>query len=387
MVHGVRLGGGKAPWYRSRYVQTEILGAPPAPGGPPELRENPANTSVVHHANRLLCLVEIGLPYEISPADLATIGAYDYAGLLTGPMTAHPKIDPVTGEMLFFGYNLLSPSITYHRVDPQGVLVASENIPLPASVMMHDFQVTETHVIFLDLPVVFDLNLAIAGSALPFIWKPDNGARIGVMPRTGTAADVQWIDIDPCFVFHTWNAFHEMGDPNRIHVDAVRYPTTFEDSSSSFSNQGVPGRFTLSVGQGTATWTPFDDRQVEFPRISSRRQGLPYRYGYGITAEPRPPPGEVIPANRIIKYDQQTGTSAQHILPVGHDVDEAIFVPDPAGSAEDDGWLLAYVFDHAVNRSHLLILDATSLTSPVARVLLPSRIPHGFHGDFVPGAG
>jgi carotenoid cleavage dioxygenase len=207
------------------------------------------------------------------------------------------------------------------------------------------------------------------------------------MPRTGTAADVQWIDIDPCFVFHTWNAFHEVGDPSRIHLDCVRYPSTFEDSSASFSNQGIPGRFTLTAGQGTATWTPFDDRLVEFPRISSRRQGLPYRYGYGIGVEPRPPAGEVVPANRIIKYDQQTGTSAQHVLPAGHDVDETVFVPDPAGSAEDDGWLLAYVFDHAVNRSHLLILDATSLASPVARILLPSRVPHGFHGDFVPAPG
>jgi carotenoid cleavage dioxygenase len=385
MVHGVRLEGGKAPWYRARYVQTEALGAEGGGLGPPGLTDHQANTSILAHRGRVLCLEEVGVPYEISDVELATMGPYDFGGALKTPMTAHPKLDPVTGELLFFGYGILDPSVTLHRVDPSGVLVQSEKIPLPKAVMMHDFQITSTHVVFMDLPIVFDLSLALEGSSFPFRWSPDNGARIGVMPRTGTAADVRWIPIDPCFVFHTWNAFHDPANADVIHLDAVRYPTMWEESSNDFQSTGRPHRFSIDLVAAEAKVAQLDDRQVEFPRISPAAQGASYRYGYALSTEAAVVPGEPGYFSQIVKYDRDTGARELHTLPASQATDEAMFVPDPEGKGEDEGWLLAYVFDHADNRSQLLVLDASDISAPpVARVLLPARVPHGFHGEFVP---
>lgn len=387
MVHGVRLENGKAPWYRARYVQTEILGKPDdGAGGPPGLTAHAANTAILHHADRLLCLEEVGVPYEISPEDLSTIGPFDFAGKLATAMTAHPKIDPITGELFFFGYGLLDSSIHYHRADASGALLASEVIKIPKGVMMHDFQITETHAVFLDLPIVFDLAAAIDGAAFPFQWAPENGSRIGVMPRAGTADQIVWIDVDTCFVFHTWNAFHDPANPSIIHLDAVRYDEMWVDGPSDFDQAGKPTRFSIDTAMSKVTATAYDERFVEFPRISRARQGLPYRYGYSIsgTGEPSLGVGSPTGFSAIVKHDRESGNAATLDLPAGQITDEAMFVPDPAAGNEDDGWVLAYVFDHADNRSQLLVADATTMKE-VARVKLPKRVPHGFHGDFVPG--
>lgn len=383
MVHGIRLENGKAPWYRARYIQTEILGKPEG-GDPLSLTAHGANTAIVHHADRLLCLEEVGVPYEISPEDLSTIGPWDFAGKLATAMTAHPKIDPKTGELFFFGYGLLDSSITYHRADANGVILASEKIPLPKAVMMHDFQLTETHAVFLDLPIVFDLSMAIDGSPFPFKWAPENGSRIGVMPRAGTAADVIWIDVDTCFVFHTFNAFHDPQNAAILHLDAVRYDEMWVDGPSDFEQVGKPVRFSIDTAAKKVTTTPFDDRLVEFPRISRARQGLPYRYGYSISgSQSALGEGSVNAFGQIVKHDRETGNATSLTLPAGQEAGEALFVPDEAAGNEDDGWVLSYVFDHADNRSQLLVADATTMKE-VARVKLPKRVPHGFHGEFVP---
>ncbi len=95
MLHGVRIEDGSAKWYRARFVQTPELGAPPDDGVKvPTLTGHQANTAIVHHAGKLLALEEVGLPYQIKPQDLSTVGAHDFGGKLTTAMTAHPKIDP-----------------------------------------------------------------------------------------------------------------------------------------------------------------------------------------------------------------------------------------------------------------------------------------------------
>lgn len=383
MVHGVMLEEGRAPWYRARFVQTPVLGDPDG-GTALSLTDHQANTSVIAYRERLLCLEEIGLPYELSRSDLSTIGPYDFDGRLATPMTAHPKIDPNTGELLFFAYGVLQPVIHFHRVDATGALVETREIAVPAPAMMHDFQVTATHVIFMDLPILFDLDLAIAGESFPFRWAPENGARIGVMPRAA-GGQVRWLPIDPCYVFHTWNAFHDAEDDEVIHLDAIRYPTMWESHASDFSAVGSPHRFSIDLAAEAVTLTQLDDKMVEFPRINPERQGLRYRHGYSVASEVAPPAGHAPVMDQIVKHDHQTGERIVHQLAPGQETDEAMFVPDPGGSAEDDGWLLAYVFDHADNKSHLLVLEAGDL-SEAARVELPTRVPHGFHGDFAPGA-
>jgi carotenoid cleavage dioxygenase len=163
MVHGVMLANGKASWYRNRYVQTTLLAAgggltaKGAPGGAAGL----SNVSLVHHAGRLLTLGEVGWPYELRARDLSTLGPYDFAGRLQGNMTAHPKIDPATGSMHFFGYNFAEPYLVYHVADRTGALVSSQPVAVKSSTMIHDFAITERDVIFWEMPVLFDTKLAV----------------------------------------------------------------------------------------------------------------------------------------------------------------------------------------------------------------------------------
>lgn len=385
MIHGIRMRDGVPLWFRSRYVQTPLLAEEDTGAGPPGLESHQANTSILAYEGRLFCLEEVGLPFEVSPANLSTFGPYDFGGALKTAMTAHPKIDPVTGELLFFAYGVLEASATFHRADKSGKIVQTEKIALPKAVMMHDFQVTATHVVFMDLPILFDLSLAIQGEGFPYLWNPDNGARIGVMPRSGGAEDVVWIDIDPCFVFHTWNAWNDPADPSIIHLEGVRYPTMWASGPYDFSVPGVPTRFSISLTKKSVTVAPFEDLQMEFPRIHPGKQGNAYRYGYGIGGTA---PGIDVgpnPPNTLYKVDREKNETKRLALPDGHVTDEATFVPAPDATSEDDGWLLSYVFDHGVNRSHLLVVDASNM-SVVSRVLLPVRVPHGFHGDFVSDA-
>ena len=207
MLHGVQLRDGRADWYRNRLVRTKSLsgeGTYVDDQGHVDFTVGPANTHIVRHAGRMLALVESGFPYEVT-ATLDTVGCYDFDGRLTTPMTAHPKLDPVSGELHFFGYSFVPPFLTYHVADRDGTLVRSEAISVPGPTMIHDFNLTERHVVFMDLPVVFDLDLAVQGT-MPYRWDDDYGARLGVMPRGGTDADVQAL-------FTSW-ANDAMGDTN-----------------------------------------------------------------------------------------------------------------------------------------------------------------------------
>ena len=221
MLHGLRLHDGEVSWYRNRYVRTKCYDGVDrmALENMSDHAVTKANTHVLAHAGRVLCLEEGAFPVEVD-AELDTVGVHDFAGKLTTPFTAHPKLCPETGEMLAFGYGMGPDFLTYHRVAADGTLAQSEKITVAASTMMHDFAATRNHVIFMDLPVVFDLEEAMKGG-MPYAWSETYGARLGVMPRAGTNSDVRWFEIDPCFVFHTMNAFED--EHGRIVLDAGRH--------------------------------------------------------------------------------------------------------------------------------------------------------------------
>lgn len=219
MVHGIRIRDGRAEWYRNRWVRTNLLEGRFEAGDGATLDRSvtPANTHVIEHSGHLLALCEGGLPYELT-AGLDTEGPRAFDGRLTNGMTAHPKEDPDTGELHFFGCGFRPPHLTYHRLSPAGELVRSQVVEVPGATMMHDFAITENHVIWLDLPVTFDLDLV--GRALPYRWNDDYGARLGVMARDGEPT-VRWFEIDPCYVFHVGNAREDPA--GRIVLDAVRW--------------------------------------------------------------------------------------------------------------------------------------------------------------------
>jgi carotenoid cleavage dioxygenase-like enzyme len=371
MIHGIRLRGGRAEWYRNRWVRTRKLEGAPflGPGGVDRTAVT-ANTNVVHHAGRILALVENGLPYEMT-AELETVGLCDFGGRLATAMTAHPKEDPLTGELHFFGYGHAEPYLTYHRLSAAGDLVESREIAVPGPTMMHDFAITQRHVVWLDLPVVFDAGLA--GRGMPYRWDDSYGARLGVMPRHG--GDVRWFDVDPCYVFHVGDVRED--EHGRVVVDGVRYsPGAFTAlwpriggsvTPAAETGGGALHRWVLDAATGAAREERLDDRAIEFPAIDDRRTGLGSRYLYAVSDD------------AIVKYDTVSGASIAHSTGESSP-GEAVFVP--AGSGEDDhGWLLTIA--GTGHGAELLVLDASDLTQ-VASVRLPRRVPAGFHGTWIP---
>lgn len=383
MVHGLRIENSRPLWYRNRWVQTpQLNGEEPAPGAPPSLEGNDSNVALVHHASKLLSLGEVGLPYEIATADLSTRGVYDFDGKLMTAMTAHPKLDPVTGEMLIFGYNWADPYLTYHLVDASGALVRSEAIDIPGPSMMHNFAITDSKVVFMDLPIVFDLSLALAGEGFPYVWDDDYGARMGIMPRDGGNADVRWYDVDPCYVFHLNNAYD---DGDAVVLEGARHDELWRNGANDFRSQPGLHRWRMDPATGSATEEAVDDLPIEFPQIDPRLVGKPYRYSYALHYNRQAPGTGPQTPGGILKYDMTDGSSSSIEFPEGQVPDERIFIPASDSAGEDEGYLVGFVWDRARNGSDLVIHDAQSMSSdPVARVKLPYRVPFGFHGLWVP---
>jgi len=388
MLHGIRLRGGRAEWYRNRWVRTRELEGHPfvREDSTVDLAATPANTHVIRHADTVLALCEVGLPYWVSES-LETVGPYDFNGRLTTAMTAHPKEDPVTGELHLFGTGFAPPYLTYHRVTAEGVLLDSRPIDVPGPTMMHDFAITEHHIVWMDLPVVFEATLAGRGG-MPYRWDENYGARLGVMSRTPGSTDVRWYDVDPCYVFHVGNAYEDA--QGRIVLDAVRYDHdgfqhAWSDIGGPTGPSGLaavpePGhsqapavlhRWTLDPATGRVTESELDDRAAEFPTHNETLTGRPNRYLYTVSGD------------GIAKHDLTHLTSDTHETPGSRYAGEAVFVPAADGTSEDEGWLLSLISNDDGEAGELLVLNAAEL-SIQAVVELPYPVPAGFHGSWLP---
>ncbi|MEQ1929849.1 MAG: carotenoid oxygenase family protein [Parvularculaceae bacterium] len=373
MIHGLRLENGKARWYRNRYVETKLRKENIAPRDPSIFMDkaaSTANTNIVRHAGRIFALEEAHFPYEVTP-ELATTGAVDFGGKLKTAITAHPKICPETGEMLAFGYAFMPPFLTYHRFDAEGRLVQSEEIPVGGPTMIHDFCATRTRVIFMDLPIVFDMERAMAGD-MPYRWSDEYPARLGVMPRNGTAKDLVWFPIPSCYIFHPLNAYD---DGDAIVLDVARYETMWV---KGFDTPAHLHRFRLDLKTGRAKGETLDDLPIEFPRIRESKAGLRHRFGYAITTHADDDAGFKL-GTRIVKFDLDRGKTSVCELGRGRFPSESVFAA--AGVDEDAGYLLSIVYDAARGGSEFIALDAGDIgKGPIARVPLPQRVPFGFHG-------
>jgi carotenoid cleavage dioxygenase-like enzyme len=384
MIHGVRIQDGRARWYRNRWVRTGYLAWRRGEGPEPLLGDgdSPANTNVIGFAGRILALCEVGLPYEVQPT-LETIGRHDFGGRLTGPMTAHPKLDPETGELILFGYSFAPPYLRYHVAGEAGAIVHSVEIDVPGPTMMHDCAITATRTLLLDLPVCFDPDLLNVAS-LPYRFKPEYGARVGILPRRGGGRDVRWFEIEPCYFFHTLNAYDD--GPDRVVLLAARYPSMFEWSATEahFLDAPLPYlyRYSFDLAAGTAKAEALDDLPLEFPRTDDRRLGRPHRYGYGVTVERRMP-GELPAFRHLVKHDFVTGRREIHAVGADDMCSEPVLAPGRASG--DGGWILAVRFDAERGASDVLLVDAADFSAPPrAHIRLPVRVPLGFHGNWLP---
>ena len=220
---------------------------------------------------------------------------------------------------------------------------------------------------------------------MPFKGSDDYGARIGIMPRTGTNADVVWFEIEPCYVFHGMNAWDE-GD--RVVYDVCRMSEIWREAGDMQSGDGeiTLHRFSFDLASGTVKEETLDDRSMEFPRVAAARVGQKNRFGYTLAFGEGE--GGAPAMAGYYKFDLQTGTSEHAVAGAGRSPGEPVFVPAPGAEADsDDGYLLSFVFDGPTNRSELVISDASNFANdPVARVKLPQRVPFGFHGSWIPDA-
>jgi carotenoid cleavage dioxygenase len=388
--------------YRNRWIATAALQAeerhgralycgmmdndPPDPelvggAGP---RKNPANTNIVRHAGKLLALWEGGLPTALTE-DLETIGVDDFAGALRGSMTAHPKIDPVTGEMFAFGSAPFPPFLNIHKFDASGKLAKSVEVDLPRAVMIHDFMVTEQHIVVFDSPLIFDIDGLARGGSI-FRWAPEYGTRIGVMPRNGEGSDMRWFDVENCNVFHFMNGWNE---GSRIELTAASMPWASIDFENEEPPEGMDvnaylNAFSIDLGTGQVSKRQIGDITGDFCRVADSVAGRKHRYGYMSSFSSGK--GGAADFDSITMYDLETGSEKSRGFGPGTLVGECSFAPNVLGDgAEDDGWIVNYVYAADGSESEFVVIDPRNfLGEPVARIRMPRRVPIGFHGNWLP---
>lgn len=386
------------------------------PAGDP-VRMGSANTAVVFHARRLLALVENDVPYHVrllaeaqsDALDLRTEGRHTFGGRLSHPFTAHPKVDPRTGEMVFFCYNVASaPYLEYSVASRSGELLRTVPVSLPRPVMMHDMAFTERYSVFFDFPLVFDPRSILRGGLL-FAWRGDEvPSRIGLLPRHATSdAEAQWFTVPACFGFHSANAWEE-GDDEVVVVMAVTPRLDLERLGEDSADVPLEPprlrewRLNTSTGECSERQLPFS-APVEFPVVSPEVAGRRSRFVYAATLTRTGAGGHRFLFDGVAKVDLGRGGVEAGVLRYGpgrHGI-EAVFVPANAHLAhglsweeraaaaaerEDDGYLLVHVRDERLGRSSLCIYDASTMSpSPVCEIeMTPQRVPYGFHGTFVP---
>ncbi|MGI8841077.1 MAG: carotenoid oxygenase family protein [Caulobacteraceae bacterium] len=397
MIHAFFVEGGKVR-YRNRYVRTPKWRTENAAGralfgvfGNPMttdpsvlgLDSGVANTNIVWHAGRLLALEEGHKPFEVDPLTLDSRG---YADRYRGRVTAHPKIDPETGEMTWFGYSTgempLNSTVSYGVTDAAGQVIRRDDFEAPYSSMIHDFLVTKGHVLFPILPLTGNLQRAMTGGPA-YAWEPEKGAFVGVMARNAGVETIRWFETAACYVFHPMNAWEEAG---KIFADVMEYETAplFPNVDGSRNKDGgarlVRWALDLAAPTDQIGREPLDDLAGEFPKFDERRVGLSYRHGWFAGNSGRP---GGFGFDTIAHVDLATGRRLTHDLPAGDATGEPVFVPRSDGAAEGDGWVISVVYRGEEDRSDFLVFDAQDLPAgPIAAAKLPRRVPFGFHGNW-----
>lgn len=387
MVHGIRIEGGRACWYRNRWVRgseaCEALGELLPPGRRSERSDAP-NTNVIGIAGRTFAIVEAGgSPVEMSDT-LDSIAHNPFDGTLVGAYSAHPHHDPATGETHAVTYRGDEPNHIWHVVlDAEAKVVREEPVAVSDGPSIHDCAITENYVLLFDLPVTFSMKRLLAGYPFPYAWNEAHPAKVGLLPRMGRGDEVVWVPVDPCYVFHPANAF-ETAD-GKVIVDVVVHSTMFARSHRGpDSERSRMERWTIDPVAGRTDRAVIHDHSQEFPRYDERLTTRPYRYIYTAAVPECDMVEMAIADTRLFRHDLDRGVTDTRDFGPGRHPGEFVFVPRQATGAEDDGWLIGLVVDMEDEHSELVILNADDFTGPPQAVIhLPHRVPPGFHGNWV----
>lgn len=382
MIHAIYIENGRAR-YRNRWVMTAEMKQERTAGrrifsssfsAPPHA--DLANTNIIHHAGRYLALYEAGAPYEVD-SELNTVRLFNYEGKLPSVMSAHPKLDPSTGELVSVAYDAKTGALAYLCADKQGRLDRIVPFRGPWGTIVHDISLTEKYVVAFVGPFVFDRSRP----GPPATWQPERGTMVAVIPRNAKSGDdVIWIQSPPFFHFHTMNAFEE-GDGIE-----VAFPW-YDSFSLTHRNARLElHQLTINLKKKTVTDQVLDDRACEFSRINDAHLGRRARYGYVGLRDPRPGEKPQVGAfEAMARYDLTSGRKVVHQFPPGSTVCEPLFVADSHSKSEEDGFIFSFVHQQGSAGGRFVILDARHLAGrPLAIVHLPRRVPAGLHGSWIP---
>lgn len=409
MVHAFHIHHGKVA-YRNRWARTPkwqleheaaraLFGTfgNPATSDPLALGRNggTANTSMLWHGNRLFALEESHQAFELDPRTLASKGHQSFGERLTSRCTAHPKVDPESGELHFFAYSPdgpCSPTMLYGVMDAECEVTQLQSFTAPYASMAHDFILTRDHVLFPVTPLTLSMERALRGKPL-LAWDASLRTHVGVLRHGGATDTMRWFDTDACHVFHVMNAWED-GDTIVAYVmQSETAPGLPDAEGRSGEPDAMAARlcrwtFELDSDSNGFRREYLDDLVAEFPRIDERYVGRRNRYGFytcHASARARDDAQSVL-YDSLARFDFETGKRQMHTLAQGDVVSEPVFVARTAAAAEGDGWLLAVAWRAQENRSDLLVYDALDLAAgPVALARLPHRVPFGFHGNWRPG--
>ena len=403
MVHRVILRDGNAR-YTNRFVRTPALRTEESAGralwagitdpyrpdadsvGPAladTVRELP-DINVVRHGGKLLALAESDRPYRLD-RDLETVGVETFDGSQPAGITAHPKIDPRTGEMVVFCYGLEPPYMTWSTIGPDGrggPPVPIEGLGRP--VMIHDMALTEHYVVLVLAPLFFDLRAALAGGSL-LSWEPEAGTRIALVPRD--RGPVRWCEDTAFWVWHTAGAY-ELDDPtagNPIVLDYVEWDAPGGLGGAATHGHGRLARALIDPSAATVSRRTLADDRVEFPRIDDRTlTGHHHTIAVaGDSGRRHHRDGPDAP-DTLFWFDPDARTSIAWWAE-GLVVGEPAHAADPGASGPRSGWWLTFATEPSSGESWLLVIPAADPAGgPQARVRMPVRVPLGLHGNWLP---
>ncbi|KAJ9537827.1 hypothetical protein OSB04_030560 [Centaurea solstitialis] len=344
-----------------------------------------ANAGLVYFNNRLLAMSEDDLPYEVkvTPAgDLKTVGRCNFDGQLTSTMIAHPKLDPVSGELFALSYDVIKkPYLKYFRFSPDGTKSEDVEIDLGKPTMVHDFAITENFVVVPDHQVVFKMTEMVTGGS-PVVYDKEKVSRFGVLDKYATdGSGMIWVDVPDCFCFHLWNAWEEPESDEVVVIGSCMTPadSIFNESNEDLRSVLSEIRLNLKTGKSTrrAIVSSEDDVNLEAGMVNKNLLGRKSKYAYLAIAEPWPK------VSGFAKVDLSTGEIKKFIYGDQKYGGEPLFLPRDSGSErEDDGHILVFVHDEKTWKSELQIVNAITLELE-ATVRLPSRVPYGFHGTYI----
>ena len=405
MLHGAYFDRGRVT-YRNRWVRTacfreeEAAGRALWPGimDPPRTDrldmplKDTSNTDVKFHAGKLVTMWYLaGQPYHVDPWTLETLGPADFKGTLETHVSAHSKVDEETDEFIYFDYGKKWPYMSYGIAGPDGTVRHTVPVELASPSLPHDMAITRKYTVLHDLSLTYDPEAFKAGRhKLRFFGE--RPARFAVIPRYGDASQIRWFEAEPCFIYHVINAWD---DGDEVVMVGCRYRTPRDLAGAPDEERYAKAiahlqidayvyewRFNLRTGQ-TRERLIDDTINTEFPTMNNARQGVPTRYSYNVLMKNRPLGAQFA---GLAKYDCEDGSftafsGGDHLW-----YSESPFAPSDAQAGEDDGYVVSFVTDMREGRSEIQVFDARGRSlgdGPVARVLMPRRVPHGFHATWV----